>query len=309
MTPDEFTNEELTLAVGNGHKLYVHDWGNKDAKYPIVFLHSGPGNGCADKHKQRFNPVQQRVIFHDQRGSGRSTPYGELKRNTTDDLIADIEKIATKLDVPQFILTGASWGSTLALGYALKHPERVKSLVIQGVFTGSKQEVSYLWDGLHRTHFPDTWQRFVASVPEAHRQNPGAYHFERIFSHDKQAVLEAAKAIGNLEGSLVRLDDRFAPSVIDKNFDPTQLRIEAHYNVNDSFFPEDRYIMNNAHKIKTPTWIVQGRYDFVCPPITAHELSQKMPNSQLIWTEAGHSSSDRGNYDVVQSLLLQASLA
>jgi len=295
------------LDVGDGHTIYVHDWGNRDAKNPIMVLHGGPGYGFADRHKRRFDPTKQRIIFHDQRGVGKSTPHGSLEHNTTDKLVDDVEKIADKLGLKQFILTGGSWGSTLALAYTLKYPKRVKTLVIQGIFTGSEQETMYITNGLYRTHFPEIWQRFVDSVPQKYRTNPKAYHSKRLFGSDRQAVIEAAKAIELVEGPLLSLDDRHNPQFAEE-YDPSPAQIEMHYLNNLCFMP-DRHILNNAHNIKTPTWLVQGRYDFVCPPITAYELSQKMPTAELIWTEAGHSASDRNNYEVLRSLLLQASLS
>lgn len=295
------------LEVDDGHTLYVHDWGKKDAKNPIVVLHGGPGGGFKGKHKERYDPTKQRVIFHDQRGSGRSTPNGSLTNNTTDDLVEDIEKIADKLGLEQFILAGGSWGSTLALAYVLKYPKRVKSMILQGVYTGSQQETDYLAKGMYRTHFPEVWEQYLANTPKAHHEDPSAYHFERILGNDPEAAFESALAFSQMDGSIMSIDDRINP-IKPEEFDITCTKIEAQYFTNGCFLPDDRYILNNAHNITTPTWIVQGRFDFSCPPITAYELSQKMPNAELIWTQAGHAN-DRSNYEVMCTLLLQASLA
>lgn len=305
MTPDEFTNEEIYLNVSEDHILYVHDWGNKDAKTPIMYLHGGPGGGCGDRHKQRFDPKQQRVIFHDQRGSGKSTPHGSLTHNTTDELIEDIEKIATKLSLDEIVLVGGSWGSTLALAYVLKYPKRVKTLVLQGVYTGSKDETEYLTKGGFRTHFPEVWQQYVATAPDEHSTDPSAYHFDQILGNNSEAAFDSALAFSQMDGSIMSLDDRVS-AIKKEDFDITTAKIEAHYFTNGCFFPEDRYILNNAHQITTPTWIVQGRYDFACPPATAYELAKKMPNAELIMTQAGHAN-DRSNYEVMRSLLLQLS--
>lgn len=307
MTPDDYTNQELMLNVGNSHTIYVHDWGNKDARHPVIFLHGGPGTGCNDKYKQRFDPTIQRVIFHDQRGSGKSTPYGSLEHNTTKELVEDIEKICGKLKLQDVIVTGSSWGSTLALAYALKYPDRIHAMIINGIFTASQQEVDYLYEGVHRTHFPDAWQRFLDKTPANHHDNPAAYHVERLFGTNEKAALESAVAMTELEGSLLSLDDRFTPIADTSEFDIAPTKIEVHYMRNLCFIP-DRYLLENAYKINVPTWIVQGRYDFICPPATAYELHQEMPNSQLIWTQAGHGN-DRNNYEVMRSLLLQASLS
>ncbi len=144
MQHDMYTNQELMIDVGDGHTLYVLDWGNKDAKVPFIFLHGGPGSSVKDKHKASFDPARQRVIFFDQRGCGRSTPLGSVENNTTEKLIADISTIAVSLQIPKFIVHGTSWGSTLALAYAIKHPERVSALVIGGVFTASQVETDWL---------------------------------------------------------------------------------------------------------------------------------------------------------------------
>lgn len=306
MTPDKYTNQELMLDVGDGHAIYVHDWGSKDANTPIVVLHGGPGYGFSDRHKKRFDPTIQRVIFHDQRGVGKSTPYGSCDHNTTKHLVEDIEKIAKFLRLNSFTLTGGSWGSTLALAYTLQYPKRVKSLVISGIYTGSQQETDYLHNGLYRTHFPDVWQRLLDKTPTEHHGNPLGYHLERMFGSNEGYAKESAQAYIECEAALSSLDDRFS-SADPEEFDPLPAKLEAHYLQNGCFFSEDRYILNNAHNITIPTWIVQGRYDFVCPPITAFELSNKIPKANLLWTQGGHSSSDRNTYEVLQSLLLQAS--
>ena len=301
MTPDEYTNQELRIDIGDGHKLYAQDWGNKDAETPVFFLHGGPGSQCKDKHKANFDPKTQRVIFHDQRGCGQSTPYGSLEHNTTQNLVEDIEKIAGKLGIEKFIISGGSWGSCLALAYALKYPNRVKAMVLNGIFTGSAQEIDYLDGGGFRTHFPDAWQTFLDTVPKTHRDNPGKYHARRILGDDEAAAKESAYAYGNLEAAVMSLDDRFTPGDFEE-FDPSGMRIEVAYMQHGCFMP-DRYILDNAHKLTMPVWLVQGRYDFVCPPRTAYELNQKLPNSRLVWTIGGHGN-EHETASVQKSILL-----
>lgn len=169
MKPDAFTIAEHHLDVGHKHRLYIQDWGDKKAKTPIIFLHGGPGGQCKDKHKTPFDPATQRVIFFDQRGCGKSTPVGHWHHNNTQELAADITKIANFLGIDTFILTGSSWGSCLALYYALCVPLRVKALVISGVFTGSQAEIDWIDKGLFRAHFPEAWERYEQTVPEAFR--------------------------------------------------------------------------------------------------------------------------------------------
>lgn len=300
MTPDEFTILETFLDVGDGHQLYVQDWGNPHATTPIIYLHGGPGRGSKNRHRSRFNPYEQRVIFFDQRGCGRSLPYGSLENNTTDKLIDDIEKIASHLKIDNFSLTGNSWGTCLALAYALKYPHRVKTMALQGIFTGSQAEMDYMDEGGFRTFFPDSWENYVNQTPESHRAHPTKYHFSRILGNDPLAARESAYIYENLEASLVSLDDRFTPGNPDE-FDPNGIRIEAHYMSNGCFM-DDRYILDNVHNLNMPIWLVQGRYDVICPPQTAYGVHKKALNSTLIWTVAGHAN-DRSSYDVMRTIL------
>jgi proline iminopeptidase len=305
MTPDEHTIREFYIEVGDGHELYVQDWGNKKAKHPMVFLHGGPGGGCSDKHKVLFDPLQHRAIFFDQRGSGKSLPHGSLKNNTTDDLIKDISKIAKELKISSFVLVGGSWGSCLALAYAVKHPQNVQAMVLRGIFTGSKAEIDYFDKGEFRTWFPETWERYLAATPKEHRDSPTTYHYEQILGADEAAMRQSACIYGNLEGSLMGLDDRFTPNEPDNPaFDPTDIKILAHYLSNNCFLP-DRYAFDNARKLTMPIWLVQGRYDMVCPPVIAHELNKKLPKSQFITTIAGHRGIERESSSVIRSILLQ----
>jgi proline iminopeptidase len=280
MTPDKDTNQEFQLNVGDGHELYVQDWGNEDSDKTIIFLHGGPGDGVNDGYRHMFDPKLQRVIFFDQRGCGKSTPYGSIEHNTTDDLVGDITKIADKLKLDQFILTGGSWGSCLALVYALRNPERVSAIVLRGIFTARQSETDWVEKGHFKTFFPDVWETYLAGTPKEQRGNPNAYHVSKI--------------LGN--------DNRFRPSPIEE-FDPAGAKIETHYISQGCFLP-DSYIIDNAKSLTMPIWLVQGRYDMVCPPVTAFELNQQLPNSQLLWTTAGHGS-DRANYDVYRTILLQ----
>lgn len=302
MTPDEFTNQEFFLDVGNGHQLYVHDWGKQSAKLPIIFLHGGPGSGCFDRNKQRFVPEKQRLIFYDQRGAGKSLPKGSIEHNTTQHLVEDIEKLVKHLGLKKFVITGGSWGSTLALAYALQYPSKLEAMVLSGIYTASQAETEYLDKGGFQKFFPDVWERYTARVPKEYAHDPSAYHYQQAFGDDPDAAKKSIYAYSELKGPLLSLDDRHTEESFDE-FDPNNMKIELHYLKNACFLPE-RFILKNAHKLKLPIWLVQGRYDMVCPPITAYELSKALPDSQLIWTIAGHGN-DRPSYDVVRALLLQ----
>lgn len=302
MTPDEFTNQELFLDVSDGHQLYVYDWGKKGVKTPILFLHGGPGAGIHDRYKSRFNPEAQRVIFYDQRGAGKSLPKGSLINNTTEHLIADIQKLVKYLDLDQFVITGGSWGSTLALAYAIKHPKNIKAMVLGGIFTASVEETKHLDEGHYRAFFPDVWDKYKNWAPKQYRDNPSAFHYAQAFSNDPVAAKRSIYAYYEMEGSLLSLDDRPRGGSIE-DFDPNDMKIEMHYLKHGCFLAEN-YIFNNAKKLTMPVWLVQGRYDMVCPPVTAYTLSKHIPHAELIWTVAGHGN-DRANYDVIRTILLQ----
>jgi proline iminopeptidase len=303
MNPDYYTLQELMLDVGDGHEIYIQDWGNKHAKTPVLFLHGGPGSGLSDSHKRHFNPLKHRVIFFDQRGSGKSTPYGDLEHNATQDLVKDIEKIADKLELNTFIISAASWGACLGLVYAIEHPERVSAMVLRGIFTGTKTELDWVKEGRYRQFFPEVWAHVLENTPKEHRQRAGDYHFERILGDDKNAAAVSAITLQNAVGAIYALDDRFWPLSLRDEYDPNSMRIEAHYTVNNCFLP-DNYIMEHAPSLQMPVYLIHGRYDMICPPITAWALDQKLPNSKLFWTMANHAN-DRSNYDVHHTLLSQ----
>lgn len=304
MTPDTFTIKELTLPVGDGHELYVQEWGRKESAVTFLFLHGGPGSGCGDGHKAYFDPTRDKVIFFDQRGCGRSTPYGSITNNTTQLLVEDIVKILDECGADKVVIVGGSWGSTLALAFALAHPSRVKAMVLRGIFTGSKSEADFLDQGGFRAIYPDVWQQFVSSVPREHSDNPAAYHESRLLGSDEQAMKESAFAFATLEDSIMRLDDRLNAGSFD-DFDPCPIRMEVFYTSNLCFMP-DRHILESAYTLTMPITIIQGRYDMVCPPITAHELHGLLPQSQLVWTVAGHSGNDRANYDATRMAITMA---
>lgn len=287
MQRDPFTNQELMLAVGDGHTLYVQDWGNPEAATPIFYLHGGPGGRVKDNNKSTFDPTKNRVIFFDQRGCGQSTPLGSLKHNTTDDLVADITKIADELGITKFVLLGNSWGSTLALVYALANPEPVSALVVAGVFTASKAESKWLDGGDFKLFYPDVWQSYLAKTPQEHHDNPTSYHFEKMQNGTPDEKKASSYAYECIEGALVSLDDRFTPSDF-AAYDPSGTELEVHYLANGCFLPSDRYILDNAHKLTMSIHIVQSRYDMVCPPAAAYELHQATQDSKLYWTLGGH---------------------
>lgn len=302
MNTDEYTIQETYFSVGEGHELYIQEWGNKKAKTPIIFLHGGPGSQVKDKHKGVFDPLKHHVIFFDQRGCGKSLPYGSIEHNTTKEMIADITKIADHFKFSKFILVGGSWGCCLSLAYGLAHPNRVAAMVTNGIWTASKEETSFVDQGKFQQFFPDVWDKYLDATPKEHHKNPSSYHFKRILGNDQLAIKQSGYAYENLEGALLNLDDRYTPDNFE-DFDPAGVRIEVHYLANNAFLP-DKHILKNAHKLTMPIWMVQGRYDAVCPPVTAYKLHQKMPNAQLIWVTGGHLA-ERESWNVQRTILAQ----
>ena len=288
MNEDQFTNQSFSIPVGHGHDIWVHDWGNRTAKTTIFFLHGGPGSGCRDKHKLAFDPTKQHVIFHDQRGSGKSTPKGRWHHNTTQDLANDISTIADKLGVKKFIITGNSWGSTLSLYYALQNPTRVTAIVISGVFTATQWENDWINKGLYAAHFPDVWENYRQTVPKEFQNDPTSYHMERAFGKNPDEAADSARIFGDMESATVSLND-YHVLTTEVDYDPSSSLIEMRYLSKNCFIPE-RYILENAHTLTMPLYIVQGRYDFVCPPATAYSLSKLVPNAHLTWVQAGHAA-------------------
>lgn len=300
MTPDKHTIEETMLDVGNGHTLYIQTWGNKHGA-PMLFLHGGPGSGCSDKQKKFFDPNKHYVVFFDQRGSGKSLPTGSLTNNTTAEMVADIDKVLAHAGIKKATFVGGSWGSLLALYYALQKPEKVDALVVRGVFTGRKSEIDFINAGGFKDFFPEVWDDFVASVPTGNQENPAEFHASKIFGMDAEASKKSAYAFGVMEGSIMSLDDRTSETVYE-TYDPASSMIEMHYILNGCFI-EEGYILKNAHRLHMPVHIVQGRYDLVCPPITAYELAKLAPQAELQMTVAGHSGWDRENYLAVKTIL------
>lgn len=301
MIPDQHTIREFFIDVGNDHQLYVHEWGNPKG-LPVISLHAGPGDQCKDRHKRPFDPSRHRVIFFDQRGCGKSLPYGSLERNTTDDLVEDITKIADALKIKKFVLFGGSWGSCLALAYAVKYPARAKAIVLSSIFTGSREEIDWIGQGKFRTFFPEVWKRYLECTPKAHQANPTAYHYKNILGKNDTLAHKSALAVEEMEHGVMTLDDYILP-IDSTTFDPTSAKMFAHYLSNNCFMP-DRHILNNAAKLTMPVWMVHGRFDMDCPPVTAYELSQKLPNGHLIWAVSNHRG-EHENFSVLRTILLQ----
>lgn len=304
LTPDSYTIMEAYVDVTDGHRLYSQLWGAKRPSERFVYLHGGPGSGCGDDLKRLFDPTRHQVLFFDQRGAGGSSPYGSIDHNTTDELVDDITRVADLYDLGRFTLMGGSWGACLGLLFAVrKGCDRLERMIIFSVFTARRQEFDHLLLGQFRRTYPDLWRRYEETVPAEHRSNPTRYHVERILGGQPESAKESAYLYQSMARALGTLDDRFvaeAFSVYDPTeFDPAPTRIMCFYDSHGMFIKEGE-AMGGASRIQVPVTLIQGRYDMICPPITAYELSLKLPNAKLFLTTAGHDRNDRATWDALR---------
>lgn len=287
---------EHRVVVDEPHVLYLEECGNPQG-IPVLFVHGGPGAGCEEYHRCFFDPNKYRIVLFDQRGSGRSTPHAALEGNTTQALVADMERIRNYLGIDRWLLFGGSWGSTLSLVYAETHPERVLGLVLRGIFLCRPHEIRWFYqEGANRI-FPEYWQEFLAPIPIAERSNLLHAYYRRLTGEDDIARLTAAKAWSLWEGRASTLQPKRAVTDFfgSAHTALSLARVEAHYFVNDSFL-EPNQILLGAYKLAgVPGMIVHGRYDVVCPVENAWELHMAWAGSQLeIVPDAGHSASEMG---------------
>jgi proline iminopeptidase len=277
------------------HRIYWEECGNPDGT-PVLFLHGGPGSGTSPLQRRYFDPAYYRIILFDQRGAGKSTPYASLADNTTPHLIADIEQLRKTLNVDKWLIFGGSWGSTLALAYGEAHPQACLGFVLRGIFLCRKSEIDWFLYGL-RTFFPEEWHAFSGHVPEAEKNDLLAAYHARLTDPDPAVHLPAARAWAHYEAACSTLLPN-ASLVSSFESDAVALslaRIEAHYFVNGIFLPENS-LLHNLHRIRhLPAVIVQGRYDAVCPIVTADELARCWPEAFYeVVPDAGHSAFERG---------------
>lgn len=285
------------LKVDDTHTLYYEEVGNPEGK-PIVFLHGGPGGGCSTDYRRYFDPKKWRVILFDQRGCGRSTPFSELKDNTTWHSVSDIELLRCKLEVEKWAVFGGSWGSTLALTYAIKHPDSVEALFLRGIFMVRPQEIKWFYQEGASRIYPDAWEKYIAPIPENERNDFVKAFYKRLTSDNQEVRKEAANAWATWEGSTSKLipNKEMAESYGEDHFADAFARIECHYFINNCWFETDSWILDNIDKIThIPGYIVHGRYDVVCCVENAWDLHKVWPKSELkIVEDAGHSLSESG---------------
>jgi proline iminopeptidase len=297
--------EKNLLKVDDLHEIYYEVCGNPKGK-PVVFLHGGPGSGCNPTQRRFFDPSHYRIVLIDQRGCGRSTPQGETQRNTTADLVSDIDAVRKALNIEQWLVFGGSWGSTLALSYALAFPPHVTGLILRGIFLSRPSELNwFLGDVAH--FYPEVWYTLIAYLPINERNNVLSAYHQRIFSHDSAVNIPAAEQWNAFENAIMRLvpnEPKAADSKDTKtSLSPTEqgaievarARVQIHYIQHHCFVDGEVMLKDVTQLAHIPTIIVQGRYDMVCPPKSAWELSRAMPHAEFyIVQDAGHSAMEVG---------------
>ncbi len=285
------------LPVGGGHVLYWEESGNPTGA-PVVFLHGGPGAGASSSHRRFFDPAHYRIVIFDQRGAGRSSPLGEIRDNTTAHLVADIEALRETLRIARWHVFGGSWGSTLALAYAQEHPDRVISLVLRGIFALRQQEIDWFLYGM-RSIFPEAWSVFAGHIPSEEQGDLLEAYWRRLNDPDPQVHMPAARVWSHYEGMCSTLlpspDIGSSGGAAEDRLSLGLSRLEAHYFRNNRFEPES-LLLDRVPVIRhIPAVIVQGRYDIVCPIVTAEELHRLWPEADyVVVPDAGHSALEPG---------------
>lgn len=294
--PEISPYKQFFLDVDHGHRLYVEECGNPEG-VPILFVHGGPGGGCNARSRQFFDPAFYRIVLFDQRGCGRSTPFASIEANTTWDLVADMERIRETLGIARWALFGGSWGSTLSLAYAEKHPDRVTGLVLRGIFLVREEDMDWFYYQGAPQLYPEFYPRFLEPVPPEKRNDLVTAYAELLNSPDEATRLDAAQRWAEWEiraSNLVPDEAALQEEAKPENALPLA-RLEAHYFINNCFL-EPNQLLRDIDRIRhLPGSIVQGRYDMVCPPEAAWNLHQAWPEAQFEWVPtAGHSAFEPG---------------
>ena len=289
------------LKVDTLHTLYVEECGHPEG-LPLLFLHGGPGGGCMPSHRRYFDPKRYRIVLFDQRGCGKSTPHAELKDNTTHHLIDDIERIREHLNIDKWVVFGGSWGSTLALAYAERNPERVQALILRGIFLCRSEDIAWFYQSGADRIFPDYWRDFIAPVPHAKRNAMVSAYYELLTKKDEETRLIAAKAWSLWEARTATLlpDQEVRNHFAQARIALSMARIECHYFMHHAFL-RTHQLLDEADRLQDiPGVIVHGRYDVICPLDQATALHQAWPQSVLrIIPDAGHAASEAGIVDAL----------
>jgi proline iminopeptidase len=293
--------ERGMLALDSRHQMYWEQSGNPEGM-PVVFLHGGPGAGSSPTHRRFFDPAFWRIVVFDQRGAGRSTPYASVEDNTTRHLIEDIERLREHLKIDSWVAFGGSWGSLLALAYGIRHPDHCRGFVLRGIFLGRPAEIDWFLYGI-RTVFPEAWRAFAEYIPEAERGDLlGAYH-RRLIHPDPAVHLLAAQAWTRYESVCSYLTGPADEANGASGSSLALARIEAHYFKNHLFIDGDEIVRDIGAVRATPATLVQGRYDMVCPIVSADALARAWPEAEyVVVADAGHSALEPG----IRSALIKA---
>lgn len=296
------------LDVGDGHSIHVESVGRRDG-IPAVYLHGGPGSGCQPDHRRLFDPQRFHTVLFDQRGAGRSKPKGLREANTLPHLIADMETIRQTFGFDKWLVVGGSWGATLALAYAQAHPDRVTGIVLRATFLGTREELHDVFNTMLPRHYPGLHGDFLSALPETERADPLPNFYRRILDADPAVHIPAIRAWGSTEAILseiapkrTRLDRAELGNTTRPM--PATPAMEAHYFKHDCFM-RPQQLMEDAGKLAgIPGVIIQGRYDFLCPPATSHALAGRWRDAEVRIVEgAGHSLYDPGMRDAVMKAI------
>lgn len=287
--------DQRMLDVGDGHRIYVEQCGTPDG-IPVVVLHGGPGGGCSPAMRRYFDPDRFRVILFDQRGCGRSRPHASVEHNTTWHLVRDIELIRETMGIDRWTVFGGSWGATLALVYAISHPDRVAGLILRSVFLMTRAELDWFYGGGAGMFWPDIWKQFVDMIPEDERDDLINAYSRRLFTGDLPGETRYARAWAGWENALASIRNDGPVGDSPAEFARAFARLENHYFANLGFLESDGWIEANLGKIsEIPGTVVQGRYDMICPPATAFRLVEAWPAARLrVVPRAGHALSEPG---------------
>lgn len=284
------------LPVDDLHTLYWEESGNPEG-IPVVYVHGGPGGGASPEKRQWYDPDSYRIILFDQRGAFRSTPLGEVERNTTQLLVDDMETLRKMLGIDKWLVTGGSWGTTLSLAYGQAHPDACLGFVLRGVFLGSPDEINWFLTGMGR-FFPKAYADFVDWLPEQERHDILSAYERRLFSDDKDSQMAAARRWFKYTESCSLL--RHDPELVEEAVKNDTVvygtgRLDAFYFRNDMFLEADQLVANIDRIAHLPVMIVQGGHDVIAPPKAAYRIHRAWPGSVLhIAPDAGHSPAEPG---------------
>jgi len=299
------TYRQEMLKVSQLHTIYFEESGNPQGK-PVVIFHGGPGGGSQPIYRQYFNPNLWRIVQFDQRGCGKSAPHAELEENTTWHLVEDIEVLRKHLNIDYWVVSGGSWGSSLALAYCETYPDYCRALILRGIFMLRPKELAWFYQEGASYFFPDAWEKYIQPIPVEERDDMISAYYRRLLSPESHVRSQAARAWSIWEASTSKLVpdldliERFGT----EEFADAFARIECHYFMNKGFFSSENQLLENIDRIRhIPTVIVQGRYDVVCPMFTAWELHKAFPEAEFIVVpDAGHSMTEVG----IRSVLIHA---